>query len=190
MTSRRAALAMALLCLALPAPAAFADEPTADPLINAFLASINREPPRDLVKPEDQARAVCRRAVDDNLDFDGFLAEARIRILSDMSDRQRKAYRSAAQRWLVRNCVDRTLGREQLDFAGLRTGDNGDRLLATRSSQSAHMIVWRLRGKDKLLAVDLIVDGTSTAQRLRSDTADQLRASRDNVDAMMSVLGR
>jgi len=164
--------------------------PPADPLINAFMVSINRDPPETAPTPKDRARAVCRRTLAENLDFDALLARARIPALVGMTDDQRRAFRSAAERWLVSKCVERSHDHERLDFVGLRPGEDGDRLLATRSSQTRHMIVWRLRGTGPLTAADLIVDGSSTAQRLRDEVEILLRSSDDDVNAMIALLGR
>lgn len=201
MRGARAALVTAALWLAAPAslagipppaasaPRAAAPDAPADPAVKAFLESINRDPPESALAPRDFASAVCTRTVTENLDFDAFLARAAIRIVTAMTDQQRTAFRVAAQSWLVRQCVDRNRGRERLEFVGLRTGEGGDRLLATRSSATRRLIIWRLRGTLTLTATDLIVDGSSTAQRLRSEVASLLRAAHGDVDAMITRLG-
>jgi hypothetical protein len=126
------------------------------------------------------------------MDMDVITRNASAHIWERMSSRQRAAYRSAALSWAVRNCVQRSQGNNgaPLEFAGARRGENGDRLVATRSIAPSHLLVWRLRGSGKPRAVDLILDGSSATLSLREETKSLLKRYGDDIDAMIVALRR
>lgn len=176
---------LALLCVA----PAFAQ---GDAQIAEFLASLNGSRAQLTSPSSSEAAASCARIATKVMDMGVVVRNASARIWERMSSHQRAAYRSAALSWAVRNCVQRNQGSngEPLEFAGTRRGENGDRLVATRSRTPSHLLVWRLRGSGKPRAVDLILDGSSVTFSLRKETEFLLERYGDDIDAMIVELRR
>jgi MlaC protein len=176
---------LALLCVA----PAFAQ---GDAQITEFLASLNGGRAELAGRSSSDAAANCARIATEVMDMGVVVRNASARIWERMSSRQRAAYRSAALSWAVRNCVQRNQGSngDPLEFAGTRRGENGDRLVATRSRAPSHLLVWRLHGSGKPRAVDLIVDGSSATFSLRKETESLLERYGDDIDAMIVALRR
>jgi hypothetical protein len=109
-----------------------------------------------------------------------------------MSPQQRAAFRTAARRWAIRDCIRQNQSAEgsPLVLLGLKQGEDSARLLATRSSKPAHTIVWRLHGAGKAQAVDVVVDGRSSVISLRNETKALLGRNNDDIDVATEMLGR
>jgi ABC-type transporter MlaC component len=163
-----------------------------DSQVSEFMAAINRSITQLASRSATDAAGICRRITTQAVNMDAVAGNALGEISSRMSPRQRADYRTAALRWAVRDCV-RMNGDNSgapLTFAGVRRAQSGGLLLATRSDQPPHMIVWRLSGSDRLKAVDVIVDGRSMTHALREETAAVLNRSDQNIDMAIATLGR
>lgn len=164
----------------------------ADPRIDAFLASVNKSISDLAGQPEPRAGAICHHIVSSLLNMDAIIEAALKNPRAPMSPRQRAAYRAAAWRWAVRDCVRRNRDNPAvpLELVGIRQGDSGDRLLATRSSLPAHTALWRLRGVETLQAVDVVIDGRSMVLSLRDETNAWLDRTNGDIDKAIDGLGR
>lgn len=177
--------ALALLC-GLPATA------QTDSRIKAILASINQAYAAIAGKTESQAGSACGQIVSKIMDMEALTKGASTRIWDSMSPTQRGAFRVAAQRWVERTCVKRNQDNsgDPLEFVGVRAGESGDQLLATRSKNPVHFLIWRLRGAGKLRAVDLQLDGASLMLALRDDMTAVLEQNNNDMDKAIAALGR
>lgn len=157
-----------------------------------FVASINRIITESRAQPGAQTRQACDRIVTTAIDLDAITQSAMGPMWVRMSPQQRAAFRTAAVRWAVRDCVQQNEGQEgsPLELLGLKYGESGERLLATRSSRPAHTIVWRLHGAGKAPAVDVVVDGRSAVLSLRNETKALLGRNHDDIDVATEMLGR
>ncbi len=164
----------------------------ADPRVKEILASINKNITALAGQSEAEASSICGRVVSSIMDMDAVVKVTSARMWDRMSPRQRDAYRSAVLRWSVRNCVkqNRDSRGEPLQFVGLRPGEAGDHLLATRSDQPSHFVIWRLRGAGRLRAVDLLFDGVSMTLSLRDETNELLDKNNNDIDMTIASIGR
>ena len=169
-----------------------AGQQIADPRVKEILASINKDIIALAGQSEAQAGSICGRSVSTMMDMDAVVKVTSARIWDRMSPQQRDAYRAAVLRWSVRNCVQRNrdISGEPLEFVGLRPGEAGDRLLATRSNQPSHFVIWRLRGAGRLRVVDLLFDGVSMTLALRDETNTLLDKNNNDIDLAIASLGR
>jgi hypothetical protein len=164
-----------------------------DPRVAEFLASINKSITELSGRAQPQASSICGRLVASAINMDAVTDSA----LGHIPDRrltveQRAAYRAAAQRWAVRDCLRRNQdnGGNPLEFLGVRSGERGERLLATRSSEPAHTVIWRLSGSGPLRAVDIVVDGRSMSLALRDETKALIDRNNGDIDLATAMLGR
>jgi hypothetical protein len=164
----------------------------ADVQIDAFLATVNKSVVALAGRPESEASSICGQIVSSAINMDAVVKGASTHIWDEMSLRQQHAYRLAAQNWAVRDCVQRNRDNSgtPLEFVGLRQGEAGEQLLATRSHQPSHMLVWRLQGDKRLSAVDLLLDGRSMVLALRDQTNLLLGRTGNDIDKAIEVLGR
>jgi ABC-type transporter MlaC component len=179
---------LACLLLASGATAAAQTEPRAD----QFMAFVNRSLTELATRSGYDAAVVCRRMTAQLVDIDAVATNALGDVSTRMSPRQRADYRAAAVRWAIRDCVRMNADNSgrPLTFAGLRRAQSGGLLLATRSDQPPHMLVWSLRGADRLRAVDLVIDGRSMTLALREEMTSLLNRNDNNIDAAIAALGR
>ncbi|WP_374547193.1 ABC transporter substrate-binding protein [Rhodoblastus sp.] len=163
-----------------------------DPQVSEFMAAINSSIAELAARSGADAAGICRRINMQVVNIDAIATNALGDGASGMSSRQRADYRAAALRWAIRDCVRMNgdnSGRP-LTFVELRRGQSGGLLLATRSDQPSHTVVWRLGGPNRLKAFDVVVDGRSMTLALRDETAALLNRSDNNIDAAIVTLGR
>ena len=163
-----------------------------DPQVAEFLTSINRRITELAGQTGSQASLTCGRIVASAINMGAVTESALGPVWDRMTSQQRAAYRVAAQRWAVRDCVRRNqdIGGNPLEFLGVRQGVAGERLLATRSSQPAHTVIWRLRGSGRVRAVDVVIDGRSMILSLRDDMKALLDHNNGDIDMAIGALGR
>lgn len=163
-----------------------------DPRVGDFLATVNKSIIDIAGQAEPQASAICHRTIASVMNMDAIVRDALAGLRSSMSPRQRAAYRDAAGRWAVRDCVRRNRDNQgvPLEFVGIRDGDSGERILATRSTQPAHTALWRLHGGRRLQAVDVVIDGRSMMLSLRDETNSLLGRNNGDMDKAIDALGR
>jgi hypothetical protein len=179
-------LASALLVIGATATA------QSDPQVGEFMAAVNKSITELATRSGADAASICKGITARVVNIDAVATNALGDASNRMSSRQRADYRAAALRWAVRDCVRMNgdnSGRP-LTFAGLRRAQSGGLLLATRSDQPPHTVVWRLSGSDRLKAVDVIIDGRSMTIALREETTALLNRSDDNIDMAIATLGR
>lgn len=154
----------------------------------AFLNSVNTSITGLAGGPD----AICSRIVASAINMDAGVESALRHAGDKLSSQERSGYRRAAERWAIRDCVriNHDSGGNPLAFIGLRQGESGDVLLATRSSRPAHNVVWRLRGAATLLAVDVVIDGRSMVLSLRDETNALLEQNGGDMDRVIEALGR
>jgi ABC-type transporter MlaC component len=142
------------------------------------------------------AQAACLDLVRSLLDLDTVARQAAGETWSRMTKAQRAKFVAAVGRRAARECVvqNRNSSGAPVAFVGLRSATGGDRLLATRVDQKngAHRtVVWRLKaGAAPLQAIDLLVDGRSTALTLRDEVKAILDRTNGDIDALITTLGR
>jgi ABC-type transporter MlaC component len=163
-----------------------------DPQVAEFLTSINRGITELAGQAGSKANLTCARIVASAIDMGAITESALGHVWDRMTPHQRAAYRVAAQRWAVGDCVRRNqdIGGNPLEFLGVRQGVAGERLLATRSNQPAHTVIWRLRGSGRVRAVDVVIDGRSMILSLRDETRALLDQNNGDIDMAIGVLGR
>jgi ABC-type transporter MlaC component len=163
-----------------------------DPQVAEFLTSINRSITELPGQTGSQASLTCGRIVASAINMGAVTESALGPVWDRMTSQQRAAYRVAAQRWAVRDCVRRNqdIGGNPLEFLGVRQGAAGERVLATRSSQPAHTVIWRLRGSGRVRAVDVVIDGRSMILSLRDDMKAVLDHNNGDIDMAIGALGR
>jgi len=162
-----------------------------DPEVAEFLASVNRSITELTDQTGSRASATCGQIVASAINMDSVTRSALGHMWDRITSQQRTAYRAAAQRWAVRDCLQRNHDNDghPLEFLGVRQGEAGERLLATRSGQPAHTVIWRLRGSRRVQAVDIVVDGRSMILSLRDDTKALLDRNNGNFDVATRALG-
>jgi ABC-type transporter MlaC component len=163
-----------------------------DPRDAEFLDSVNRIIVESGAQPGAQTRQACDRIVTTAVNMDAVIQSAMGPMWVRMSPHQRAAFRAAARRWAVRDCVRQNQDNEgtPLELLGLKEGGSGDHLLATRSSRPAHTIIWRLPGVGKARAMDVVTDGRSAVLSFRNETKALLGRNNDDIDAVTEMLGR
>jgi hypothetical protein len=163
-----------------------------DPQDAEFLASVNRSITELAGQPGPQASSTCDRIVASAINMDAVIQSALSQMWGRISLQQRTAFRAAARRWAVRDCLRQNQGNEgnPLEFLGIRQGEDGERLLATRSSKPAHTIIWHLRGSGRVRAVDVVIDGRSMILSLGDETKALLDRNNDDIDIATEILGR
>jgi ABC-type transporter MlaC component len=163
-----------------------------DPQVAEFLTSINTSITELAGQTGSQASLTCSRIVASAINLGAVAESALGHVWDRMTSQQRAAHRVAAQRWAVRDCVRRNqdIGGNPLEFLGVRQGVAGERLLATRSSQPAHTVIWRLRGSGRVRAVDIVIDGRSMILSLRDDMKALLDRNGGDIDMAIGALGR
>jgi hypothetical protein len=156
--------------------------------VAAFLKSVNTSITGLAGEPD----AICSRIVAFAINMDAGVENALKHAGDKLSPQERAGYRRAAERWAIRDCVRRNHdnGGTPLAFIGLRQGESGDILLATRSSQPVHNVVWRLRGAGTLRAVDVVIDGRSMGLSLRDETNALLERNGGDMNQVIEALGR
>jgi MlaC protein len=162
-----------------------------DPQDAEFLASVNRII-ADSAQPASQTGYACDRIVATAINVDAIAERAMGETWVRLSQHQRAAFRMAARRWAVRDCIRHSRGNEggPLELLGLKQGEDGERLMSTRSGKPVHTIIWRLHGAGKARAVDVVVDGRSAVLSLRSETKALLGRANDDIDVATEMLGR
>lgn len=195
--ARLASFALAIACgvgAAVGSSARFIGAAAAeiDPQDAEFFASVNRIIAESDGQPGSQTGQACHRIVATMINVDVVAERAMGEMWVHLSTYQRAAFRTAAQRWAVRDCVRQNQGNEgsPLELLGLRQGEDGERLMATRSGKPVHTIIWRLHGGGKARAVDVVVDGRSAVLSLRSETKALLGRANDDIDVATEMLGR
>jgi len=163
-----------------------------DPQLAEFLASVNRSITALAGQAASQASLTCGQIVASAINMDAVTRSALGHMWDRMTSQQRAAYRVAAQRWAVRDCLRRNqdIGGHPLEFLGVRQGEAGERLLATRSSQPAHTVIWHLRGSGRVRAIDVVIDGRSMILSLRDETKALLDRNHGDIDMAIGALGR
>ena len=163
-----------------------------DPRVTEFLASLNRTIAELAGQAGSQASSACGRIVASAINMDAVTWSALGHMRERISSQQRAAYRAAAQRWAVRDCLRRNQDNSghPLEFLGVRQGEAGERVLATRSSAPAHTVIWRLRGSGRVRAVDVVIDGRSMILSLRDETKALLDRNNGDIDMATEALGR
>jgi ABC-type transporter MlaC component len=179
-----------LVILAAPTARAAARQEQQDAKTTEIMTQITRYVKELAGKPDDAAREICARSSESLMDVDAVVKVGSEDIRNKMTPAQRSAYREAALAWIIRHCVRENRGNkgEEPQVMGVRQGESGDRLLALKTEDPAHFVVWRLRGVGKLRVVDVVMDGVSMALTLRDETSDRLRQDDNNIDAMIRAL--
>lgn len=181
-----------LATLSAPTGRAAPREGRQDAKIAQIVAQITRSAKELAGESDDAAREICARSAASLMDLDAVVKVSSEDIRDKMTPAQRAAYREAAIEWIVRRCVreNRDNEGEEPQVMGVRQGESGDRLLALKTEEPPHFVIWRLRGEEKPRVVDLIMDGVSMALTLRDETNARLRQVDNNVDAMIKTLNR
>ena len=163
-----------------------------DPQDADFLASVNRSITELAGQPGPQASSTCDRIVASAINMEAVAQSALSQMWGRISLQQRTAYRAAARRRAVRDCLRRNQGNEgnPLEFLGIRQGEGGEGLLATRSSKPAHTIIWHLRGSGRVRAVDVVIDGRSMISRSATKRRLFLTATVTTLTIATEILGR
>jgi ABC-type transporter MlaC component len=184
-----------LLIAAIPAHPSRATAPRPeqyDKKIKQIVALITRYG-QDLAGQSDSAASeICARSSASLMDMDAIVSVATEDIHERMSPAQRNAYREAAFQWIIIHCVQENHANkgENPEVMGVRRGESGDRLLALKTDNPPHFVLWRLRGDEKPRVVDVIMDGVSMALTLRDETNALLGQDDKDIDSMIKVLGR
>jgi ABC-type transporter MlaC component len=191
----RAALLTSLLpltLLACPRAGAEIDHAALDPKIKEIVAAIHRNGAELAGRSDDEAASICGRIAESLIDMDAVVKTGSARVFEQMSPAQRDAYRAAALRWTIKKCVQQNRDNkgEKMQLVGLREGESGDKMLAMRSEQPPHFVIWRLRAGKKLRVADILVDGVSMTLGLRNETNSLLDKSNGDIDAATTSLGR
>ncbi len=144
-----------------------------------------------------QALKACAGLVASLLDVDAMAPVGAGRSWEEMSVRQRAVYRSALAARLARDCVSENKDNagQPSRLVGERRADNGDLLVATRVEQAGgtnHTIVWRFPAapERRSRAIDLQVDGRSTALGFRDEAEQAFDRSGGDVEAVVRSLGQ
>jgi len=192
-SARLSAVAVAvLLAIAAGSPVRAGIEPA----VGDFLHRVDRAVLSLAGKTGAGAQAACLNLVRSLLDLDTVARRAGGETWNRMTKAQRAKFVGAVGRRSARECVvqNRNNSGAPVAFVGLRSATGGDRLLATRVDQkngAYRIVVWRLKaGAAPLQAIDLLVDGRSTALTLRDEVKAILDRTNGDIDALIATLGR
>jgi ABC-type transporter MlaC component len=143
-----------------------------------------------------QAERVCRDLSAWALDLPSMMHTASAGTWDRMSPTQRKAYSAAFRKRLLRDCAAQAAGYllSSLELSGLRILPNGDRLMATRSTDGpfAPTLMWQARidSAGVLKVTDLLVHGRSAVLMARDDAQLVLEQHAGDVAALIESLVR
>lgn len=186
-SGRAFAVAVGLVMLGNPAPAADAAVENFVRQINAVVAA---------VQPGNRAaiNAACVRLVAQSFDVAAMAPEITGDAWQRMNAVQRQAYTRGLAGKAASECAahGNEMAGNTLDLIGVRNGDSGDRMVAVRQSQgSGRTVVWRVRARSGgvLKAVDMTVDGRSLAASARRDARNVLDRTDGNVMALIRSVG-
>lgn len=171
----------------------------ADPPVAAFVASFDasvREIHTHMGAGEGQGTARCRALMERVFDLDAMARFALGASFEKITATQRQSYRSAFEQKITIDCVRRVreYRGEQMTLLGVRAGEGGERLAATRfavSGENGRILTWRLRaGAPPLRALDLIVDGRSLLLSARDEYAAILKSHDGDINALITFMLR
>ena len=164
---------------------------------NAFLLRLNAAISALNGQIGAQALEACAGFVASLLDVDAMAPVGAGRSWDEMSAVQRAVYRSALAARLARDCVAENKDNtgQPARLLGVRRAESCDFLFATRVEQSgaaSHTIIWRLPAapQRRSRAIDLQVDGRSTALSFRDDAERVFDRTGGDVEAVIRSLGR
>ena len=164
-----------------------------NPQIDEFLARLNTNIAIIAHQSGGGVSRSCAHVMSSSVDLDAIARDAAADLWDRMSAQERDAYRAVIGQRAIRECArqhhDNTGA--PLTLVGVRQGQGGDWLLATRSSHAGktHNVIWRLRGEaGSLRAVDILFDGRSTILTLRDETKTLLDGNNGNIAMMINAL--
>jgi hypothetical protein len=165
------------------------------PQVNEFLTQLNTHLAVMVHQSAGEVSIGCARLTTSSVNIDAIAHGAGADIWSRMTPQQRGAYRAVIERRAVRECVhqNRDHTGAPLTLVGMRQGQSGDWLLATRSSHAggSHNVIWRLRDDgQRLRAVDILFDGRSTILIFRDETKNLLDRYNGIIDMMIEAFDR
>jgi len=169
-----------------------------DPAIVEFVGQVSRSAQAIAVEPnQGRAYAMCLDLLRAVVDLDAMASVASAGAWDRMNPRQQGRYRSAFERRLARDCLFRSgeYGGGALSLVGVRGGERGDRLVATRveaSGEAGRNVIWRLRSEagGRLRAVDILLDGRSILIAMRDAAKNALDRGSGDVEALIRSLGQ
>lgn len=185
-----------IVAAAVPVQAARAQT---DPSINAFVTSFAtsiREIHAQMGAGDGKSTERCRALVARAFDLDTMARSALGAAWEKLTPFQRDAYRAAFERRIASDCVRRIreYRGEEMTLLGVRSGEGGDRLAATRFAvrgEAGRILTWRLRpGGSPPRALDLIVDGRSLLLSAREEYAAVLQSHNGDINALIEFMLR
>jgi MlaC protein len=163
------------------------------PQVDEFLGLLNADIAIIASQSGGGVSSSCASVIAGLVDLDAIARDAAADLWARMTQSERDAYREQIGRRAVRECAhqhhDNTGA--PMTLVGVRQGQGGDWLLATRSNHArgSHNVIWRLRGDGaQLRAVDVLFDGHSTTLTLRDETKMLFDRNSGNIDMMISAL--
>jgi ABC-type transporter MlaC component len=170
----------------------------ADAAIEQFVAFLDQSLHAIHVQAQTEGGGIhagCRDLMLRILDLDGMGRAAAAAAWDKMTQSQRSAYQPAFERRLLSDCARpiRDYRGEPVALAGVRSADDGERLVAVRlgsENDPSRIITWRVRGEavGTLKAVDIIVDGRSTVINMRNEFSAVLESQNGDIDALVEFL--
>ena len=164
-----------------------------DAASQAFLQRLNGAITSLAGKAGKSAFSACLSLVRSLMDVDAIARRAADDAWQRMTTARRAAFRAALERRAARNCVGENANNsgEPVVVLGLR-GKGAERLLATSAKQkgggSGRTVVWRLPSGGGR-AVDVLVDGRSTALSLRDEVKQILQGGAD-INTLIATIGQ
>ena len=135
------------------------------------------------------AQGACRKLVGQIFDLDAMAPNTSAGAWTKMSAAQKAAYRAALSRQATGDCVSRAsdfVG-QTLDLVGARSGEGGDRFIATKGK--GRTLIWQVRGTDRLRAVDISANGRSLVVKARNDAKAILQRTGGDLQALIASVG-
>lgn len=179
-----------------PAVSAISSAPNASS-VEAFvdkLDSATRAIHVNAQKDPNLIREGCRDLLSETLDINAMAQATNAEIWDQMTVAQRDVLRLAFEHRMIGNCVRQFGGYEgeQLQLAGVRTTEGGDRLATIRigPQDDGKLVTWRLRSSrlGDWRAVDVITEGRSAVLDAHTEFAAVLQSVNGDIDALIAFM--
>lgn len=140
----------------------------------------------------ERAQAVCLTLLRSVLNVDAMASSISAGSWTGMTPQQRASFRTVVENRISRDCARNRGNRdESLTLVGVRRGNDGARLIATRwgAADAGRTVIWRVHsGSDqRLRAIDVLLDGRSLVISLTAEVREMLERTNGNIDALLSA---
>lgn len=131
------------------------------------------------------AAAACATLVERVFDIDAVAPATAPEAWKRMSASQRAAYSAGIASKAADDCAERSreFAGQALEFVGVRQGEGGDLLVATKGR--SRTLIWRVRGSARLRAIDVSANGRSMVVAAQRNAQAVLQRTGGDLQALI-----